>query len=257
VAGSSVSIELFGSKRRLAASITGRSATSLQWGSVRIRGEHGYSAREMVGQHASMLAPRDRPDEIPRIMQIVAEGQRLSHFRTVRVCKDGSMIPVSLTVSPIKESSGRMIGASMIARDITERVRSEEEMRRALEVQVAANEELQHVNAIKSDFVSVVSHEFRTPLTVIQGFSEMISQEELGLEVIRDYASDIYRQSFRLSRMINDMLDLDRMESGKMSFQMQPIDLNALIGKPPTTQFTWILRQDSPRFRATATGCTR
>ena len=190
---------------------------------------YGYTADEAVGQSVLMLAPAGESDEISDAIEKVGKGEHLNLFRTVHARKDGSEVPVSVTLSPIRSRSGEVTGASMIARNITERIRSEEEMRRALEMQVAANEQLKQINAIKSDFVSVVSHEFRTPLTVIQGFSEMISQEELGLEEIREYASDIHRESFRLSRMINDMLDLDRMESGKMSLGLDPVDLNAII----------------------------
>ena len=91
--------------------------------------------------------------------------------------------------------------------------------------------ELEALNRAKSDFVSVVSHEFRTPLTGIQGFSEMMRSDDLTLEEMREYAGDINKDAQRLNRMINEMLDLDKMESGRMPLHHDPVDLNAVSGE--------------------------
>ena len=86
---------------------------------------------------------------------------------------------------------------------------------------------LTRLNRVKSDFVSVVRHEFRTPLTGIQGFSEMIRDDDLSPEDIKEFAGDINDDATRLSRMITEMLDLDRMESGKMDHNRERVDLSA------------------------------
>ncbi len=99
----------------------------------------------------------------------------------------------------------------------------------AFEQQRAAVEELERLNRAKSDFVSIVSHEFRTPLTGIQGFSEMMQSEDLTLEEMREYAGDINKDAHRLNRMITEMLDLDKMESGRMEIHHEPVDLNAIV----------------------------
>lgn len=99
----------------------------------------------------------------------------------------------------------------------------------ALERQRSAMEELEKVNRAKSEFVSIVSHEFRTPLTGIQGFSEMLRDEELSPSEIKEYAADINKDAQRLNRLINDMLDLSRMEAGRMTLDQQPTDLNAIV----------------------------
>jgi signal transduction histidine kinase len=99
----------------------------------------------------------------------------------------------------------------------------------AFEQQRRAVSELERLNRAKSDFVSIVSHEFRTPLTGIQGFSEMMAQEELTPEEMREYAGDINKDARRLNRMINEMLDLDKMESGRMQLHREPVDLNAIV----------------------------
>jgi len=91
--------------------------------------------------------------------------------------------------------------------------------------------EIEQLSKLRSEFVSIVSHEFRTPLTGIQGFSEMIRDENLTLPEIREYAGDINKDSRRLARLITDMLDLDRMESGRMTLNSEPVDLNRIVAE--------------------------
>jgi PAS domain S-box-containing protein len=88
---------------------------------------------------------------------------------------------------------------------------------------------LERLNKLKSEFVSLVSHEFRTALVGISGFSEMIRDEEITVDEAKGYAADINKESERLNRMINDMLDLDRIEAGRLTLHIQPTDVNALL----------------------------
>jgi len=99
----------------------------------------------------------------------------------------------------------------------------------AFEQQRAAVEELERLSKAKSDFISIVSHEFRTPLTGIQGFSEMMRDEQLTPAEIHEFSGDINKDAQRLNRMITDMLDLDRMESGRMVLHREAVDINAVI----------------------------
>ncbi|HEY8656281.1 MAG TPA: ATP-binding protein [Candidatus Limnocylindria bacterium] len=103
------------------------------------------------------------------------------------------------------------------------------ESARLFEQQRAAVAELERLSQAKSDFVSIVSHEFRTPLTGIQGFSEMMRDEDLSLVEMKEYAGDINKDAQRLNRMINEMLDLDRLESGRMTVAQATVDLNAIV----------------------------
>ncbi|HYO64261.1 MAG TPA: PAS domain S-box protein, partial [Pyrinomonadaceae bacterium] len=89
---------------------------------------YGYTAEEAVGQSVTMLIPDDRPDEEPRILEKIRRGERVDHYETVRRRKDGTLLDVSLTVSPVRDADGRVVGASKIARDITERKRAEAEL---------------------------------------------------------------------------------------------------------------------------------
>ncbi len=111
-----------------------------------------------------------------------------------------------------------------------------------LEQQRKAVEQLEKLNSAKSDFVSIVSHEFRTPLTGIQGFSELIRDEDLTPAEMKEYASDINKDAQRLNRMITEMLDLDRMESGRMTLTRERADVNAIVAEAADR-----LGQHSPR----------
>jgi len=90
-------------------------------------------------------------------------------------------------------------------------------------------DEIAQLSKLRGEFVSTVSHEFRTPLTGIQGFSEIMRDEELSIPEMREYAGDINKDARRLARLISDMLDLDRMESGLMTVSLVPVDLNRLL----------------------------
>jgi PAS domain S-box-containing protein len=96
---------------------------------------YGYSAAEVVGRPVSILVPSNRPDEVPQILEKLMRGERVDHFETVRARKDGESFDVSLTVSPIRDASGRIVGASTVARDITEQKRLREALtQRAREI---------------------------------------------------------------------------------------------------------------------------
>ncbi len=94
---------------------------------------YGYSADEVIGKPISILVPPDHPDEIPQLLKRIGKGERIEHYETTRVRKDGKRIDISLTISPIKDATGRIIGASTIGRDITERKMMEEELRQRQE----------------------------------------------------------------------------------------------------------------------------
>lgn len=120
----------------------------------------------------------------------------------------------------------------------------------AFEEQSKAVAELERVNTVKSEFVAIVSHEFRTPLTGIQGFSEMMRDEDLNVAEMKEYAADINKDARRLNRLVNEMLDLSRMESGRINLNLEKLDLNAIVQdvvstmQPTTPRHQFTLRLD-------------
>lgn len=105
----------------------------------------------------------------------------------------------------------------------------------AFDEQSKAVAELERLNKVKSEFVAIVSHEFRTPLTGIQGFSEMMRDEDLSVAELKEYAADINKDARRLNRLVNEMLDLSRMESGRIQLNLELLDFNAIIRDVVTT----------------------
>jgi PAS domain S-box-containing protein len=102
--------------------------TSWNEGAQRI---YGYSAEEAIGRPISMLVPPEHPDEVPGLLEKIRRGEKVEHYKTVRVTKDGRRLDISLTVSPIKDAEGNVVGGSAIARDITEREEAERRLREA------------------------------------------------------------------------------------------------------------------------------
>jgi PAS domain S-box-containing protein len=116
---------------------------------------YGYTREEILGDSVEKLLPPDRPDEIKHILARLKRGERISRFETVRVAKDGRHIDVSLTISPVRDESGQLVGASAIAHDITERKKTEEALRKAEKLALAGR------------MLTTVAHEINNPLESI------------------------------------------------------------------------------------------
>ncbi|MEA2629391.1 MAG: hypothetical protein QOJ10_1851, partial [Chloroflexota bacterium] len=187
-------------------------------------GVYGYTAAEMVGKSISLLVPKERPDEVKEIIAgMLAMDARTKHFETQRIRKDGRRIDVSLTVSPIRDSDGTIVGASSVARDTTEH----NVMAAALKAS-----ELRSVLAVsraKDEMVSLVSHELRTPLASLLGFTELLYSRDFSDEKRRQYLGVMLREGRRLTDLINDVLHIQRLEAGHQTLSLAPADLEALI----------------------------
>jgi PAS domain S-box-containing protein len=182
----------------------------------------GYSAAEMLGQSIALLIPADRIDEEPYILARIARGEGINHYETIRRHKDGTLRQISLTVSPIKNADGNVIGASKIARDISERNRIEQELKTALQKVVEASR-------AKDDFLATLSHELRTPLNpVLLIASEAVNDRELPPGVLMNF--DTIRKSVELeARLIDDLLDLTSITRGKINLEKQFLDVRHVL----------------------------
>lgn len=306
----------------------------------------GYTAAEIIGKPVAILIPPDRVNEEPQILERLRRGERINHFETVRRHKGGSGIDISLTVSPVRDRTGKVIGASKIARDITERKRLSKQvelersrlkylfdrapafvtvlrgpehvfelfnpaylqlvghreligktMREAFpEVegqgffelldgvyrtgepyagremriflqrmpdapleerfvnfvcqamfeadgsvsgvfahgvdvteQVLARKAVEEANRLKDEFLATLSHELRNPLNSIIGHAEVLARKPDN-GAVRQAAESIRRNALSQAELIGDLLDLSRLQTGKLALDRQPIDLASVIG---------------------------
>ncbi len=190
----------------------------------------GYTADEAIGQPIQMLIPEDRQHEEMRILASLIRGERVPEFETVRRARDGRLVPVALTISPIRDAEGRIAGASKIVRDITQRNLAEL-ARKKYEHLEAENRQIQEATRMKSQFLANMSHELRTPLNAIIGFAELIQSGKVRPDSpkLPTYVGHIASSGRHLLQLINSVLDLAKVESGKFEFFPEPVNLPQLV----------------------------
>jgi PAS domain S-box-containing protein len=186
--------------------------TSWNRGAARL---FGYSAEEAIGRPVTMLMPPDRVNEEPAILERIRRGETIDHYETVRRRKDGTLLDISLTVSPVFDGHGRIVGASKIARDITERKRTERALRDA--------------DRKKDEFLATLAHELRNPLAPIMNAVELLNHiGATSPDAVRARGT-IQRQISHLTRLVEDLLNISRISSGKLDLRRQPVELASVI----------------------------
>jgi PAS domain S-box-containing protein len=177
----------------------------------------GYTADEAIGRNITMIIPEERLPEETEVLTRVRAGLSVEHFETVRKRKDGRPIDISLTVSPIRGAKGEIIGASKIARDITEPLR--------------LRAEAEEASRMKDEFLAVLSHELRTPLNTVLGYARMLKRDDQRMTgPVRDRALDaLERNADALSRLVNDILDTSRIVTGKLRLSLETSDVNGVV----------------------------
>lgn len=182
----------------------------------------GYTREEAIGQPITMLLPPDRLDEEAQIIARLRRGERVDHFETVRRTRDGRLIDVSVTISPVRDPDGVIVGASKIARDITMQKRVEQEL-------LAAKEAAEAAGRAKDRFLNVLSHELRTPLTpVLASLSFLEERSDLSHD-LRVELTMMRRNVETQARLVDDLLDLARISRGKIELSAEILDANAAV----------------------------
>ena len=190
---------------------------------------YGYSAEEIVGRSVSVLAPPDRSNEIPDILERLKRGERVEQLETKRVTKDGRVLDIALTISPIKDTRDRIIGASTIAHDITKRKRAEKEREELLVREKAARVEAEEANRTKDEFLATLSHELRTPLTAILGWVRLLRMKELDGATAEHALETVERNARAQAQLIEDLLDVSRVITGNLRLEMSTVELVPVI----------------------------
>lgn len=182
----------------------------------------GYAAEEVIGKSVTILIPPENHNEEEEILNRIRAGERIEHYETVRRRKDGQLINISLTVSPIKNIKGEIVGASKIARNITDKKRWEGQLKHA-------HEELERANRAKDQFLAVLSHELRTPLNpVLLVASDAAVDSKLPPEVRSQFETIVHNVEIE-ARMIDDLLDLAKITNGKFKLEKREVKVHEIL----------------------------
>ena len=181
----------------------------------------GYTPEEAVGRSITLVIPPDRLDEERVILDRLRRGERVEQYETVRVAKDGRRIDISLTVSPVRDATGRVVGAAKVARDITDRKRTEEVLR------VEARR--------KDEFLAVLAHELRNPLAPIRNAVEILAQAGGGDPRVGWVRGVLDRQVGQLARLVDDLLDLSRVGRGKVRLAVERVAVADVLDRAVET----------------------
>jgi PAS domain S-box-containing protein len=228
----------------------------------------GYTAAEMIGSSILTLFPPELKHEEAFIIGQLTKGIRVEHYETTRLHKDGTRLEVSISVSPIRDRSGTIVGAAKIARDVTEAKRLRESVRilneeleeqaNALEQQLEesqamateleeannllgeaaeaarrAQQSAEEANRARAEFLRTMSHELRTPLNAIGGYADLMESGVHGpLSVqYREFVDRIHRSQRHLLEMINGVLDFSRLEAGRLDVERRKVGIASIFDR--------------------------
>ena len=174
----------------------------------------GFTPEEAIGQRISLIVPDELLTEEAYVLSRVRSGLGISHYETRRRRKDGALIDIELTVSPIRNAAGAVIGASKIARDVTERKR----------LRQAADE----TGRMKDEFLAVFSHELRTPVNVMLGSAQLL-RKEISAEHRAHALASLERNAQSLARLVDAVVETSLMITGRLQLSLQVVDVDEVL----------------------------
>jgi PAS domain S-box-containing protein len=179
----------------------------------------GYSAKEIVGESVALIISPENTGELDFSLARIESGRNMENFETKRISKDGRVIPISLTISPIRDADGDIIGSSAIARDISEQKR--------------LTRQLVEANELRNEFVAMVVHDVRSPAASIAGFAQLLIDQWNVIEEARkiEHLKVIARNTEHLAQFVEDVLQVARIEAGGFDFKIAEFDIHALTQK--------------------------
>jgi PAS domain S-box-containing protein len=189
----------------------------------------GHPASEATGRHISLVIPAERIAEEDHIIERIRAGKRIEHFETERVHRNGERIHVSLTISPIKDESGAIVGASKIVRDITARKRVEAEQLRMQDDLRRLAADLSEANRRKNEFIATLAHELRNPLAPLSNMLEVLKRADGDATTLQRARATIERQVRQLVRLVDDLLDLNRVTHDRLDLRIEDVELATVI----------------------------
>jgi PAS domain S-box-containing protein len=199
----------------------------------------GWAAAEAIGRHITLIIPPERLAEEDMILDKLRHGENIDHFETIRQAKNGRRLNISLTVSPVRDGDGRIIGASKIARDITAKKRLERELLEQVQLlkkEVVAREKaraaISEAVAARDEFIAVAAHELRNPLNVFVLTLQLLhrlSRDSLGGSQIQEIIEKSRTQLNRLRTLIDRLLDVTSIRNGTFELHRERFDLAALV----------------------------
>lgn len=191
--------------------------TSWNGGAERI---FGYLAQEMIGQPIARLFAPDQAEEEARLIAEVSQGREVSTFEAVRVRRDGRRVHLSISLSPLRDEKGQVIGATKIAQDISDRY--------ALHQTRQAQEQAERTAAIRGQFLANMSHELRTPLNGVLGFTQLLLDSPLSSNQ-REQLAMVEQSARHLLHLLDDILQTSRLERGTLQIETAPFDLHEML----------------------------
>jgi PAS domain S-box-containing protein len=175
----------------------------------------GYSAEEAIGQSIRLIIPPERASEEDAILARIRAGSRIGHFETERIAKGGRRVDVSLTISPIHDERGRVVGASKVARDITLEKRAREAQREA--------------DRTKDEFLAILAHELRNRLAPIRNAVEVLERVGSLAPAAQTAVTMIERQTLQMIRLVNDLLDVSRISRNELALRRKRVKLQDVL----------------------------